>query len=313
MSSLPLLKRALVKSIANWKKKKSPEAAMNMWEVAGELSSQTQAITQQAKKVIDKSGGNDNVRMRKSSMKAEVGEKGDLDKGARILAAKVLKAADQPFKGLKPREAKSAIKKELERLIKDQHLFQRDIARIYGTDQTYVSQLGRWSGANIPTKGAKSAGFGADTSAKRRMELVKGRRGELKPSAEREIEGETFGGGQDYYNKLWNKSMAKTGVDQEVGMRVLKRYKDEGRALKPEDLAADLNVSVQDVDKFLAMIPKNGIPTEELRRRLMVPTGLTTANSHRDFMESVEVLDTDLLDETLALTDALNALIELTT
>jgi len=317
MSSLPLLKRALVKSIANWKKsKRSPEAAFNMWEVAGELSSQMQAIAKQSKRIIDQSNGNENVRMRKSGMKTEVGKvedgKQELDKGARILAAKVLKAADQPFKGLKPREAKAAVRKELERLIKDQHMFQRDIARMYGTHSTYVSKLARWSGAKVPTRGAKSAGFAAATSPERRMELIKGRRGELKPTDEKEIEGEKFGGGQDYYNKLWNKSLGKSGVDEEVGLRVLKRYKEEGRNLKPEDLAADMNVSVDDVKNFIASIPKNGIPKEELRRRLMVPVG-GPSRSHRSFMETIEILDDDLIDEMVAVTNALNALIEITT
>jgi biotin operon repressor len=274
-------------------------------------------MAQQTKKIIDKSQGNENVRMRKSAMKTEVGKvedgKQELDKGSRILAAKILKAAEQPFKGLKPREAKAAVRKELERLIKDQHLFQRDIARMYGTRDSYVSQLGKWSGAKIPTRGDKSAALKAKTSGERRLELVKGRRGKLKPSSEREVEGETFGGGQEYYQKLWGKTMAKSGIDDEVGRRVLKRYKDEGRPLDPEDLAADLNVSSQEAEEFIKSLPKNGLPVEELKRRWMVPVESASMHSHKDFMESMEVLDVDLMNETLAVTEALNAIIELTT
>jgi hypothetical protein len=303
VSSFPTLKAALMKALENWKgNKRDPEAAMNLWEVAGELAGQTEAIKGQINNLINAHDGNEKIRLaQKRGKKGEA--PADVVKGARQLAYKLIGGTQA---GVSPEETKELIKNKLEELVNTQGYYQSDIARAFGSNPGAVTHLVQYSGANVPGTAGHTPGGTAARRAERVPEELPGK------AQYRVAGGELFGGGEDYYKKLWSKEADAAGVDSEVVTRVLRRMKEEGGHIDPDELAAELGIDRDKALRIMEKLPRKGstTPTEDVRRTLFMP--IERGYTHKQFAEFVnEGLDSDLLKETFAITDALETIMEL--
>ena len=304
ISSFPTLTAALKKALENWKgAKRDPEAAMNLWEVAGELASQTEAIKGQVINLINAHDGNDNIRMAKKSGHAPSRESIGVSKQTRQLASKLL-GGTQATGGMPEDYLKKQLKEKLEGLVKTQGYTQREIARQLGVTERAVSELAKYSGAELPGRsGATPSG-----TPERRMERVPG---ELPKEKYKITGGDVYGGGNTYYKKLWAKEAEAAGVDDEVVARVLRRMKEEGGGINPDELAADLGIERDQALKIMEKMPRksNSTPVEDVRRTLFVP--IEHRSSHKHFVDLMEEFDSSLLEETYNVTEALMAILEL--
>jgi hypothetical protein len=284
MSSFPMLTKALAKAIENWKADKGTESAFNLWEVAGELASQAIAIKDQVRTLINRIGGNRKARMAKrpARAQADVGSSGT--KVAKQLAAKLIGGTQR---GISREEVKLKLKEKLEELVSVQGYKPDDIARIYGSTPEAVNMLMKYSGAASEQDMSKPS-----ETPKYKV-----------------VGGEVFGGEEDYYKKLWRTEAEKVGVDDEVVKRVLIKMRERGGPIDPKELADELGIDEAQAASIISKFPlKTDVTATEAKRILLVST---EPGNSRDFKNSVRAFDGELFNETIKVTEAIEAILEL--
>ena len=89
--------------------------------------------------------------------------------------------------------------------------------------------------------------------------------------------------------------------------------KEEGGHIDPDELAAELGIDRDKALRIMEKLPRKGstTPLEDVRRMLFVP--IERKYSHKQFVEFMDGgFDSDLLNETFAVTEAIETIMELT-
>jgi len=112
-------------------------------------------------------------------------------------------------------------------------------------------------------------------------------------------------------DQIWNKIKPpddKDALDADNVKKVLVRYREQKKPLKPADLAAELRVDVGVAKQFIQALMKSATRVESIKRKLFIE--IDPPKTHRDFSAMLEGYDEDAMRDTLTFTESLNKVFE---